>query len=332
MFCRRCGRKIPSDSDFCPHCGEKVLLDEPASIQIKEPVPNDSSTAKEEIPGEPMLSLPQKETVPPPNGSSPKRKESNARYWILGILIVGILIGLIWNDAKNVPPSAAKTSGSVEEIQAEITDALNQHARRRSLRDFTITFSSPDGIAPAYDMDISCSNWDVFPIASQYAYACQLNEKATQILSEANLKSVSCNGTKYDFDFPNETIFIDGQLFYSNSSNPYLSKSSDSKKSSSQSTPTVFESSSRISDSFGHTTDDAWYTAQQIVSSYLLAPSSAEFCKITESKFSIKGDEWIVSGWVDAQNGFGTMIRYVFVADFTFTASEKYIENACIIE
>ena len=26
MFCRKCGKKIPDDSDFCTYCGERMII------------------------------------------------------------------------------------------------------------------------------------------------------------------------------------------------------------------------------------------------------------------------------------------------------------------
>jgi hypothetical protein len=36
MYCRKCGRAIPSDSNFCPHCGNEVQFVQDKSDLIDE--------------------------------------------------------------------------------------------------------------------------------------------------------------------------------------------------------------------------------------------------------------------------------------------------------
>lgn len=60
----------------------------------------------------------------------------------------------------------------------------------------------------------------------------------------------------------------------------------------------------------------AWVCAEDIVEQNLKSPSSADFCSYTDADILNLGDnEYKISGWVDAQNGFGATIR----TDFTVT-------------
>ena len=63
---------------------------------------------------------------------------------------------------------------------------------------------------------------------------------------------------------------------------------------------------------------EAFTVAEYIVRENLKAPSTAKFCKVTEAKCSYDSvtKYWTVTGWVDAQNSFGAMIRQNFTAKF----------------
>ena len=67
--------------------------------------------------------------------------------------------------------------------------------------------------------------------------------------------------------------------------------------------------------------DDVWVCTLDLVQSYLKSPRSAKFCKHYEADVTYLGNnEYMVIGYVDAQNSFGAMIRNNFVATFTLTS------------
>ncbi len=59
---------------------------------------------------------------------------------------------------------------------------------------------------------------------------------------------------------------------------------------------------------------DAYYTATaSFVPAHLKAPSTAKFAAYGESGVSVDGDVYTVTGWVDAQNSFGAMVRQRYI-------------------
>lgn len=99
---------------------------------------------------------------------------------------------------------------------------------------------------------------------------------------------------------------------------------------SSKYTPSSSSSSSSGSSSTintaRHSDDDAFYCATLIVEDYLKAPSTAKFCKLSDATVTHLGNgEYMVTGWVDAENSYGAMIRSDFVV--TYTATEKGFKN-----
>lgn len=80
-----------------------------------------------------------------------------------------------------------------------------------------------------------------------------------------------------------------------------------------------------------HDETTSYVIAQAIVESYLKSPSSANFCRVSECDIQHLGNgEYMVTGWVEAQNSYGAMIRQDFIV--TYTATEKgYTNGYCIM-
>jgi len=70
--------------------------------------------------------------------------------------------------------------------------------------------------------------------------------------------------------------------------------------------------------------------AESKVEAQLKAPSTAEFCSISEADISQKGDTWTVRGWVDAQNGFGAMIRNKYTVVIVEHGDSYSVESVLI--
>lgn len=86
--------------------------------------------------------------------------------------------------------------------------------------------------------------------------------------------------------------------------------------------PSVSSVSSAVADSVvntaRHTNAEAFTVAQDIVENNLKSPSTAEFCKVTDAEITHLGNgEYMVYGWVDAQNGYGAVLRTNFLVTYT---------------
>lgn len=73
------------------------------------------------------------------------------------------------------------------------------------------------------------------------------------------------------------------------------------------------------------TTSDACYMAQKFVKDELKAPATSTFapCSEPDSLVTQNGTEWTVRSWVDAQNGFGAMLRTDFTAQLTYRPATR---------
>lgn len=80
-----------------------------------------------------------------------------------------------------------------------------------------------------------------------------------------------------------------------------------------------------------HDETTSYIIAQDIVESYLKAPSTANFCRMSECNIQHLGNgEYMVIGWVEAQNSYGAMLRQEFIV--TYTATEQGYKNGyCVM-
>lgn len=78
------------------------------------------------------------------------------------------------------------------------------------------------------------------------------------------------------------------------------------------------QSNSSISSSYEKNEHAAYSAAKRLVSSKLKNPSTAKFPSYYSGEMSMtrSGSTWTVKGWVDAENGFGGVVRNNFTATF----------------
>ena len=82
-------------------------------------------------------------------------------------------------------------------------------------------------------------------------------------------------------------------------------------------------SSSKVSSNSSSSKEtDAKICAVKAVKDSLKAPSTAEFCSYTEMEATnLGGNEWKITGYVDAENSFGAMLREYWTVTLTLTDS-----------
>lgn len=80
----------------------------------------------------------------------------------------------------------------------------------------------------------------------------------------------------------------------------------------------------------GPTEDGAISVCHQAVEAKLKAPATAEFGGETASTGT--GEDWAVTGWVDAENGFGALIRTDWKCFTTWLEGTKWETSVDVLE
>ena len=83
---------------------------------------------------------------------------------------------------------------------------------------------------------------------------------------------------------------------------------------------------------FENDESDAWVCAQNVVESRLKSPSTADFCSYPEATVTDLGNNrYRITGYVDAQNSFGVVVRSYFTVTLTLTEN-GYTDAKCSID
>lgn len=156
------------------------------------------------------------------------------------------------------------------------------------------------------------------------------------------LGDIYCNGKWYSVFLSESknleddvTIYADSEKQESQKLNENQNTSADSTVSSSKKDTDATHSdviaNGNGKDRYGHDKFDAFVVAENAVKEKLKSPSTAQFCTTTEATIGRNGNTWTVKGWVDAQNGYGAMVRANFVVTFTFASKNTYSVALCTV-
>lgn len=131
-----------------------------------------------------------------------------------------------------------------------------------------------------------------------------------------------------------QEIFQDGEkyavsLTILDGNGKYWSVSGEAKSFPSAQTQTATVSSQKASNGVNANRHDdilAAWCAEDIVKQFLKSPSTAAVCPADEMTITHLGNgEYMVTGWVDAQNSYGAALRSEFIV--TYTATKDGYEN-----
>lgn len=318
MVCSKCGAQISDTAKFCEECGAPIVKDaSPIKPESQKDGCEDvkvSKTAKED----PNTSLPVSD-----NTLNAKKKNSRTKTILIlaVVLIVGCVIGYKIYRSYLV--------GLSDELEETLESRFQS-----TVDDFNA--SNPY----ISDLRFSVDIWDVHSIhkvTCTYSFFsfdfedCTALEK-WDIMHElyATFSATDTGDIKND-DFGNPTMYGDVRHGGGEFHTYYLI---DEKLIMDHGTVIVdngeivpISNNSSSSDSYPNyrivsdEDDEYWYavsTAQELVKDELKSPSTAKFSFDT-SDYTVQrsGDQWKISGYVDAQNGFGATLREYWTATFT---------------
>ena len=226
------------------------------------------------------------------------------------ICILMVLVLVIGLSACGVTP---------EEIQKMALDDVINVCEPYGLKDISIEVSD----AGKYDdynifyLTVTSSNFEDLPYNEMISLTEDLNAIDLPI-DRGNLVMVNdfkSNGDKWEIFTSTLSIYKNDERVYSNFENSDSHQSDqelqDNNQSGSSLGTLITDNSLKI---------DAWVCAQNIVQNSLKSPSTAEFCSVTEATvYANGGNDYTVVGYVDAQNGFGAVVRESFIVTLTLT-------------
>lgn len=184
-----------------------------------------------------------------------------------------------------------------------------------------------------YKADVICSNFGNFgPQAMLGIYDLLDNaisglKVGKTFVSAGNIYS---NGDTYVIYTFSNHILKNGEDYFDDYYNSQVHENVQNSKNS-NSDSGMKETTSSDKDSYGHNKYDAITIAEKEVKAKLKSPSTAKFSSFSEISVTRSGNTWCVSGWVDAQNGFGATLRNSYTVKIEFASSDTYTVKECSV-
>ena len=184
-----------------------------------------------------------------------------------------------------------------------------------------------------YKADIICSNFDDYGPREMIAIYKAIDDEVASLkvgkrfVAAGNI--YSCGDTYLIYPSSNH-ILKNGEEYYDDYYNSEVYKDVHTEKESNIESE-MKEATSSDKDSYGHNKYDAITIAEKEVKAKLKSPSTAKFSSSSETSVTRSGNTWRVTGWVDAQNGFGATLRNSYTVKIEFASSDTYTVKECTV-
>lgn len=317
MVCSKCGAQISDTAKFCEECGAPITpVTGSSSIEAQKLV-------KENVESTTNADLPVSDTKP----AHAKRSLRKIIFVLIILVAVGIIAVLSYTSESNTYKRAV-TSEFKQAVQS-----INEQNEYISDLSYTIVFErifgDSDGMGTVTFKSEQIENYDP---ETMYKIMCDISETVASTVSTAlgersfsynswssRYTDWSCNGHKYELS--DRGLQKDGTYIWEDAEEVAQAEALDKLP---QEALEQRENDSADSPSYRTVSDgddDYWYAftaAQELVKDELKSPSTAKFSYDT-SDYTVQrsGDQWKVSSYVDAQNGFGATLREYWTATFT---------------
>lgn len=245
------------------------------------------------------------------------------------ITIVVICIGIVFMVALYYYASQNQDEFYAMRDKANnIVQPIVESAEEQGLKDVTVELRQPKGY-DFYEADITCSNFgDFSPVEMYNIYkSIKFRDIGNRVIFGGDVYS---GEDVYKIYVDSNTIYKNNEVIYDDYSNSKDHKQDQDRKNSS-SDRELKETTNSDKDSYGHTKYDAIVIAEKEVKASLKSPSTAKFSPSSETSVTRSGNTWRVTGWVDAQNGFGTTLRNSYTVKIEFASSDTYTVKECTV-
>ena len=255
--------------------------------------------------------------------SKPGKLNNNLRIVLIGMVILcGFVVYAIFTEtSKNKEKEAAIQKVT---LCAEENGRENVTVKLRKF-EFKDTYW--------YKADVTCSNFGEFAPRTMLSIYDSL-DSATDGLKIG--KTFVSGGNIYSgedvyviYTFSNH-ILKNGEDYFDDYYNSQVHEDVQNRKNSNYDSE-MKESTNKDEDSYGHTKYDAITIAEKEVKAKLKSPSTAKFSSSSETSVTRSGNTWRVTGWVDAQNGFGATLRNSYTVKIEFASSDTYTVKECTV-
>ena len=247
------------------------------------------------------------------------------------ITIVATCVGIILMGALYYYASQNQDEFYAMRAQAcNITQPIVESAEEQGLKDVTVELREVNYEGHHwYDADITCSNFGDFSPEEMYNIykSIEFKDIGKRVIFGGDIYS---GEDVYKIYVDSNTVYKNSEVIYDNYVDSKNHKEAQDRKNSSFDSE-MRETTSSEKDSYGHNKYDAITIAEKEVKAKLKAPSTAKFSSSSETSVTRSRNTWRVTGWVDAQNGFGTTVRNSYTVKIEFASSDTYTVKECSV-
>lgn len=280
MYCKRCGAQIPDDSTFCMRCGLNFSVNTSQPYRQNPTVqqyPNSYQNQQNNIPTPPIFSAQQVTT----NVKKKKSKKPIIIAVIVFFLIGGIGVALSEDQEYTTTTAKNKTTSSA------VTTTVLSAEEKASIE--ASEFEEEHGVPEKLYNSIVAACKEIGINEVDYLYK----------------EDDWANGERFSLSYKGfEFVVYLNRDRTINSINSGTTKYYESGKAVRNVNDHIYTNDQKIQVKI-------W--AEDAVTAKLKAPSTATFAKYDEWSYSRDKDVFTAVAYVDAQNGFGAMIRSNFV-------------------
>lgn len=332
MNCPKCGAKVSDKAKFCEECGAQIIRGKSVNPTEQEKTTNEIAKSNTEGTLH-QVSVPDAIVLPKKNKIC-----SGKTLFIAIIIMAGVITALaIYNSESN------KYKREIISNFRQIVQSINESNEYISDLDFKISFRDTVG-------DIFASGDIVFKSAEIEQYSHDTMYKVMSDISEKVLSARKdfsagrdirycdwlCGGNTYKLSDRglqrNGTYIWEDAEYVAKAElyDAYMREKTAQEKNSSTYSPSYITVSDKD--------DNYWYAvtaAQNLVKDELKSPSTAKF-SLDTSAYVVErdGNDWRVSGYIDAQNSFGSTLREHWTVTFTMgdiSGSQYKVSNYSVI-
>lgn len=314
MVCSKCGAQINDKAKFCEECGAQITS---VTDSIAVEAPESASENAESTTN----------VNPPVSDAKPTHKKRGLGKIVFALICL-VAVGIV-----ALKTYSSDSNNYTRVVNAEFKQAvrsINEENEYISDLSCTVSFEKIAGSFGMGDISFRSNQIDKYDPETMYKIMGDISESVASVdLGEFSF-SVSghsdrfcdwfCNGHKYELDA--RGLRKDGTFIWEDAEKIAEIEALEEAYNNSTDSPSY----RTVSDS----DEEYWYAftaAQELVKDELKSPSTAKFSYDT-SDYTVQrsGDQWKVSSYVDAQNGFGATLREYWTATFTMgdTSGDQY--------
>lgn len=249
--------------------------------------------------------------------------DDNLKILLIGMVVLGVFV------VYTILTDTGGSKGKEEAIQK-----ITLCAEENGLNDVSVElqkFEFEDKYW--YKADVTCSNFGDFEPRTMLSIYNSLDGATSGLKVGKTFVSVGniySNGDTYVIYTFSNHILKNGEDYYDDYYNSQVHEEVQNRKNSIPDSE-MKETTDSDKDSYGHNKYDAITIAEKEVKAKLKSPSTAKFSSFSEISVTRSGNTWRVTGWVDAQNGFGATLRNSYTVKIEFASSDVYTVKECTV-